>query len=38
MDTLLGALQWTIAILSVMGTLALVSWILLMIVRKDPPK
>jgi len=38
MTSLLGAIQWTLAILSVAGTLALVSWIFLMIVRKDRPK
>jgi len=38
MKSVLGVLQWTIAILSVTGTLALFSWILVMIVRKDRPK
>jgi hypothetical protein len=38
MTSLLGVIQWTIAILSVAGTLALFSWILLMILRKDRPK
>jgi hypothetical protein len=38
MTSLLGVIQWTIAILSVAGTLALFSWILLMIFRKDRPK
>ena len=33
----LGVLQWTIAIASVAGTLALVSWIIRMIVKKDKP-
>jgi hypothetical protein len=36
--SLYGVLQWTIAILSVVGTLALFSWIFLMIVRKDRAK
>ena len=31
----LGVLQWSIAILSVAGTLALVGWILKMILKKD---
>jgi hypothetical protein len=34
----LGVLQWTIAILSVGATLALVTWILMMILRKDRAK
>jgi hypothetical protein len=38
MKSVLGVLQWTIAIVSVAGTLALFSWILVMIVRKDRPK
>jgi hypothetical protein len=38
MKTLFGVLQWTIAIVSVLGTIALFSWFFLMIVRKDPPK
>ena len=32
---LVGILQWTIAIASVVGTLALLGWILKMIVTKD---
>lgn len=32
-----GILQWTIAIVSVAGTLALVGWIIRMIVKKDKP-
>ena len=38
MKSVLGVLQWIIAILSVTGTLVLFSWILLMIVRRDRPK
>jgi hypothetical protein len=38
MDSLLGVLQWTIAIVSITGTLVLFSWIVLMIVRKDRSK
>jgi len=38
MRSLLGVLQWTIAIVSITGTLALFSWILVMILRKDRPK
>jgi hypothetical protein len=34
-QTLLGVLQWIVAILAVAGTLALFGWILTMIVRKD---
>jgi hypothetical protein len=34
-QSLLGVLQWTIAIVSVAGTLALISWILMMILKKD---
>jgi hypothetical protein len=37
-QSLLGVLQWTIAILSVAGTLALLSWILMMVVKKDKAK
>jgi hypothetical protein len=32
---LLGVVQWTIAIISVAGTLALFTWILKMILKKD---
>jgi hypothetical protein len=35
MNTLLGILQWTIAILSVAGTLALFGWIAAMFFKKD---
>jgi hypothetical protein len=31
----LGVVQWTIAIISVAGTLALFTWILKMILKKD---
>jgi len=34
-QTLVGVLQWTIAILAGGGTLALFGWILTMVVRKD---
>ena len=30
-----GLLQWTIAILAVVGTLALLGWIVMMVVKKD---
>jgi hypothetical protein len=33
----LGLLQWTIAILSVAGTLALFGWIIRMVIKKDKP-
>ena len=38
MISLFGLLQWVIAIVSLTGTLALFSWILVMIVRKDRSK
>jgi hypothetical protein len=38
MKTVFGVLQWTLAIVSVAGTLALCGWILMMILRKDKPK
>jgi len=34
----IGILQWTIAIVSVAATLALFSWILMMIFKKDSAK
>jgi hypothetical protein len=34
----LGILQWTLAILSVAATVALFSWILLLISKKDKAK
>ncbi len=34
-NTVFGVLQWTIAIAAILGTLALFTWILLMLVRKD---
>ena len=34
----LGVLQWTIAIVAVVGTLSLFTWIVFMIVKKDKPK
>ena len=33
-----GLLQWTIAILAVVGTLALLGWIVMMVVKKDKPE
>jgi hypothetical protein len=36
--SLLGVLQWTIAVLAVAGTLGLFGWIVMMIVRKDKAK
>jgi hypothetical protein len=33
-----GVVQWTVAILSVGATVALVTWIVLLIVRKDSAK
>jgi hypothetical protein len=32
-----GLLQWTIAIVSVAGTLALFGWIIRMVIKKDKP-
>jgi hypothetical protein len=32
---IIGVLQWTVAILSVAGTLALFTWIAVMFLRKD---
>jgi hypothetical protein len=37
-QTVFGVIQWTIAILSVAGTLALIGWILTMILKKDKAK
>ena len=37
-QALLGIFQWTLAIISVAGTLALISWILTMILKKDKAK
>ena len=37
-QAVVGVVQWTIAILSVAGTLALVGWILKMILKKDKAK
>jgi len=36
MGWIFGVLQWTIAVLSVAGTLALVVWLGLLFFRKDP--
>ena len=38
MTTILGLLQWTLAIVSILGTLALVGWIVLMFFKKDPKR
>ena len=35
MKTVFGVLQWTIAILSIAGTVALLTWIVVMLVKKD---
>jgi hypothetical protein len=37
-QSLLGVLQWTIAVVSVAGTVGLFSWIVIMVVRKDKAK
>lgn len=37
-DTVIGVVQWTIAIVSVAGTLALIGWILTMVFKKDKAK
>jgi hypothetical protein len=37
-QALLGVVQWTFAIVSVAGTLALLGWIVTMIMRKDKAK
>jgi len=37
-ESLFGILQWTIAVLSVAGTLALFGWILMIILKKDRAK
>jgi hypothetical protein len=34
-DTVLGVLQWTIAIASVIGTLALFAWVAVLLFKKD---
>ena len=34
-ETILGVVQWTIAIASVIGTLALFTWIAVMLLKKD---
>ena len=31
----IGAVQWTIAIAAVLGTLALFTWVVVMVVKKD---
>jgi hypothetical protein len=35
MQTVLGVLQWTMAVVSVLGTLALFTWIVVMFLKKD---
>jgi hypothetical protein len=35
MRLILGVLQWTIAIVSVLGTIALLTWIAVMFLKKD---
>ena len=37
MKIILGVIQWTIAILSVAGTLALFTWIAILLFKKDRP-
>ena len=34
-EMIVGVLQWTVAILSVAGTLALFTWIAVMFLKKD---
>jgi hypothetical protein len=34
-ETILGVIQWTIAILSVVGTLGLITWVAVMFFKKD---
>jgi len=34
-ETLLGVLQWTIAIVSVAGTIALITWVAVLFLKKD---
>jgi hypothetical protein len=38
LQAFLGVIQWTIAIVSVAGTLALFGWIFTMVVKKDKAK
>jgi hypothetical protein len=38
MRILVGVVQWTLAIGSVLATLALFTWILVMILKKDRPR
>jgi hypothetical protein len=37
MNIVYGIFRWTVAILSVAGTLALIVWIAVMILKKDQP-
>jgi len=37
-QSLFGVLQWTVAVVSVVATLALFSWIAFMILKKDKAK
>jgi hypothetical protein len=34
-QTILGVIQWTIAILSVLGTVALFTWVAILFLKKD---
>ena len=34
-DMIIGVLQWTVAIASILGTLALFTWIAVMLLKKD---
>jgi hypothetical protein len=38
MRIIVGVVQWTLAIGSVLATLALFTWILVMILKKDRPR
>jgi uncharacterized protein (TIGR04206 family) len=38
LDRLMLVIPWTVAIVSVTGTLVLFAWIIMMIVKKDRPK
>jgi hypothetical protein len=34
-ETIIGVIQWTIAILSVLGTVALFTWVAILFFKKD---
>jgi len=34
-ETLIGVLQWTIATVSVLGTIALITWVAVLFFKKD---